>query len=156
MDSVLLNGSKAEGKFDIEEVSKAPRIRGKFRDVVSNVHLDDEEHGKIKRKRRTLFLQKKEPVVLCSCEADKVVGTEAVKQVLYHLIREYDWIEVQRIFENEQIVNILSKTLGKHLMFREMRRLIGVHEVCEDEFKLKGEIVGLSLKELGEQAIYFL
>ncbi|WZY74462.1 hypothetical protein YC2023_006702 [Brassica napus] len=37
---VLLNGSKAVGKFEIEEVSKIPRIHGKFRDVVRSVHSD--------------------------------------------------------------------------------------------------------------------
>lgn len=37
---VLLNGSKAVGKFDIEEISKIPRIHGKFRDVVRSLHSD--------------------------------------------------------------------------------------------------------------------
>ncbi|CAN6804102.1 unnamed protein product [Brassica oleracea] len=37
---VLLNGSKAVGKFEIEEISKIPRIHGKFRDVVRSVHSD--------------------------------------------------------------------------------------------------------------------
>ncbi|KAF8054117.1 hypothetical protein N665_1347s0012 [Sinapis alba] len=37
---VLLNGSKAVGKVEVEEVSKIPRIHGKFRDVVRSVHSD--------------------------------------------------------------------------------------------------------------------
>ncbi|KAJ4886296.1 Class II aaRS and biotin synthetases superfamily protein [Raphanus sativus] len=38
---VLLNGSKAVGKAEeVEEVSKIPRIHGKFRDVVRSVHSD--------------------------------------------------------------------------------------------------------------------
>ncbi|CAH8331830.1 unnamed protein product [Eruca vesicaria subsp. sativa] len=37
---VLLNGSKAVGKVGVEEVSKIPRIHGKFRDVVRSVHSD--------------------------------------------------------------------------------------------------------------------
>lgn len=37
---VLLNGSKAVGKFEIEEISKIPSIHGKFRDVVKSVHSD--------------------------------------------------------------------------------------------------------------------
>ena len=37
------------------------------------------------------------------------------------------------------------KAFGK-IKFKEMRRLIGVQDVSEDEFKLKGENVGLSLK----------
>ncbi|KAL0717754.1 hypothetical protein Bca4012_067076 [Brassica carinata] len=37
---VLLNGSKAVGKVEIEEVSKIPRIHGKFREVVRSVHSD--------------------------------------------------------------------------------------------------------------------
>ncbi|KAJ4898581.1 Class II aaRS and biotin synthetases superfamily protein [Raphanus sativus] len=37
---VLLNGSKAVGKVEVEEVSKIPRIHGKFREVVRSVHSD--------------------------------------------------------------------------------------------------------------------
>ncbi|KAG2316267.1 hypothetical protein Bca52824_019389 [Brassica carinata] len=37
---VLLNGSKAVGKVETEEVSKIPRIHGKFREVVRSVHSD--------------------------------------------------------------------------------------------------------------------
>ena len=37
---VLLNGSKAVGKVEVEEVSKIPRIHGKFREVVRGVHSD--------------------------------------------------------------------------------------------------------------------
>ncbi|ESQ49838.1 hypothetical protein EUTSA_v10020033mg [Eutrema salsugineum] len=37
---VLLNGSKAVGKFEIEEISKIPMIHGKFRDLVKSLHLD--------------------------------------------------------------------------------------------------------------------
>ncbi|KAL0712034.1 hypothetical protein Bca4012_019012 [Brassica carinata] len=95
-------------------------------------------------------LSKQESVVLPSCEAEDMAENEAVRQVLYHTIRKcvkYILIEVQRIPENEQRVETLKKALGKHLTLREMRRLTRVQEVHEDEFKLKGENVGLSLKE---------
>ncbi|CAH8388284.1 unnamed protein product [Eruca vesicaria subsp. sativa] len=36
----LLNGSKAVGKVAVEEVSKIPRVHGKFREVVRSVHSE--------------------------------------------------------------------------------------------------------------------
>ena len=52
-----------------EEVSKFSRIHGKFRDVVRSVHSDDEEHGKLERKRKdTLMLM---GVMLCMLERRK-------------------------------------------------------------------------------------
>ena len=47
------------------------------------------------------------------------------------------------------------EAFGK-LKFKEMRKLIEVQDVSEEEFKLKGENVGLSLKYLQEQAIILL
>ncbi|KAF8051328.1 hypothetical protein N665_1745s0007 [Sinapis alba] len=94
MDSVLLDGSKAEEKFDIEEVSKTPWIRGKFRDVVRNVHLDDEEHGKKKRSRRTCIdLQEQETVVFYSCEVELMVSTKAFETLKFKEMRGRFYIE---------------------------------------------------------------
>lgn len=66
----------------------------------------------------------------------------------YHFIRECvekEQVEVKHIPGNEQKADILTKTLGK-IKFREMKNLIGVQDVREDNFKLKRENVVVSLK----------
>ncbi|KAG7558463.1 Zinc finger CCHC-type [Arabidopsis thaliana x Arabidopsis arenosa] len=67
----------------------------------------------------------------------------------YHFIREcveHGQIEVIHVSGEEQKADILTKALGK-IKFREMREFIGVQEVVKRDFKLKEEIVGLSLNE---------
>lgn len=62
----------------------------------------------------------------------------------FHFIRECvenEQVEVEHIPGSEQKADILTKSLGS-IKFKEMRRLIGVQDVCEDDFKLNGEIVG--------------
>jgi len=62
----------------------------------------------------------------------------------YHFIRECvenGQVEVEHVPGNEQKADILTKPLGR-IKFKEMRSLIGVQDVSEDHFKLKGEIVG--------------
>ena len=54
---------------------------------------------------------------------------------------ENEQIEVDHILGSEQKVDILTKSLER-IKFREIRDLIGVKVVSEDEFKLKGEYVG--------------
>lgn len=66
----------------------------------------------------------------------------------YHFIRECienGQVEVEHVPGSEQRADILTKSLGR-LKFREMRMMIGVHDVREWEFKLKGENVEISLK----------
>ena len=66
----------------------------------------------------------------------------------YHFIRECvekDKIKVEHIPGQEQKADILTKALGR-IKFKEMRELIGVQDVLTNDFKLKGENVGLSLK----------
>ncbi|KAG7547963.1 Zinc finger CCHC-type [Arabidopsis suecica] len=66
----------------------------------------------------------------------------------YHFIRECvenGLIEVEHVPGNEQRADILTKALGK-IKFKEMRELIGVQDVVNKDFKLKEEIVGLSLR----------
>lgn len=55
-------------------------------------------------------------------------------------------IEVEHVPGNQQKVDILPKALG-WIKFKEMRELIGVPELSETEFKLRGENIGLSLKK---------
>ena len=80
-----------------------------------------------------------ETVVLPSCEAEDIAGTEAMEQAI--------WLqELHRHTPgSEQGSHIVMKAFGK-LKFKRMRRFIGVQDVTEDEFKLKGDNVGLSLK----------
>ncbi|CAA7013624.1 unnamed protein product [Microthlaspi erraticum] len=66
----------------------------------------------------------------------------------FHFIRECvenGLVEVEHVPGTEQKADILTKALGK-LKFKEMRELIGVKVVAEDDFKLRRENVGLSLK----------
>ena len=62
----------------------------------------------------------------------------------FHFIRECvekEQVEIEHIHGSEQKANILTKSLGR-IKFKEMRDLIGVQDVCESKFKLKGENVG--------------
>ena len=66
----------------------------------------------------------------------------------FHFIRECvenEQVNVEHVPGGEQKADILTKSLGR-IKFKEMRSLIGVQDMCEDEFKLKGENVELSLK----------
>ena len=65
----------------------------------------------------------------------------------FHFIRECvenEQIEVEHVPGNDQKADILTKALGR-VRFKEMRRLIGVHDESENEIKLKGENVEVSL-----------
>ena len=58
----------------------------------------------------------------------------------FHFIREFvedDQVEVEHVPGSEQRADILTKSLGR-IKFVEMRSLIGVCEMSEDNFKLKG------------------
>lgn len=66
----------------------------------------------------------------------------------FHFIRECvekELIEVEHIYKHEQKADILTNAL-RRIKFKEMRELIGVQDVLTNDFKLKGENVGLSLK----------
>lgn len=67
----------------------------------------------------------------------------------YHFIRECvekNLIDVQHVPGEEQRADILTKALGR-IKYKEMRRLVGVQDLSEENFKLKGENVGVSLKK---------
>ncbi|KMT17950.1 hypothetical protein BVRB_2g034700 [Beta vulgaris subsp. vulgaris] len=83
--------------------------------------------------------QKQETVALSSCEAEFMAATEAAKQAI--------WLQelVTEVTGNLQKADILTKALGK-TKFKEMKSLIGVQDIKEDYFKLKGENVVVSLK----------
>ena len=66
----------------------------------------------------------------------------------FHFIRECvenDQVEVEHVPGTEQRADILTKSLGR-VKFIEMRKLIGVQMVSEDNFKFKREIVGDKLE----------
>ena len=67
----------------------------------------------------------------------------------YHFIRECvekELLEVEHVPGSEQKADILTKALGR-IKYKEMRDLIGVQDLKDKEFKLKGETVEVSLKK---------
>ena len=67
----------------------------------------------------------------------------------YHFIRECvekGLIVVEHVPGSEQKADILTKALAR-IKYKEMRELIGVHEVKKEVFKFRGENVGINLKE---------
>ena len=70
----------------------------------------------------------------------------------YHFIRECvekGQVCVEHVAGSKQKADILTKALGK-IKFTEMREFIGVLNLGQVNFKLKGEIVELSLKMLDQ------
>ena len=67
----------------------------------------------------------------------------------HHFIRECvekELLEVEHVPGSEQKADILTKALGR-IKYKEMRDLIGVQDLKDKEFKLKGETVEVSLKK---------
>ena len=67
----------------------------------------------------------------------------------YHFIRECierGQVDVEHVSGELQKADILTKALGR-IKFKGMRELIGMQDISRESFKLKGETVGLSLKE---------
>ena len=67
----------------------------------------------------------------------------------YHFIRECvekELLEVEHVPRSEQKADILAKALGI-IKYKKMRDLIGVQDLKDMEFKLKGETVEVSLKK---------
>ena len=67
----------------------------------------------------------------------------------FHFIRECienKQVEVEHVPGSEQRADLLTKSFGR-INFKELRNLIGVRDVSEDEFKLKGENVEISLEK---------
>ena len=70
----------------------------------------------------------------------------------YHFIRECvenGQVEVDHVSGNRQKADILTKGLGR-TKFKEMREFIGVLDTAQDNFKLKGDNVGVSMKLLDQ------
>ena len=67
----------------------------------------------------------------------------------YHFIRECienEQVDVQHVPGSEQNADILTKALGR-IKFKEMRELVGVQDLREVNFKLKGVNVGSKLED---------
>lgn len=67
----------------------------------------------------------------------------------YHFIRECidnDQVMVEHVAGNSQKADILTKALGR-IKFKEMRELVGVQVVNHEDFKFKGENVGIKLED---------
>lgn len=58
---------------------------------------------------------------------------------------ENEQVEMGHVPGIEQKADILTKSLGR-LKFKEMKSFVGVQDVSEGDFKLKGENVRVSLK----------
>ena len=66
----------------------------------------------------------------------------------FHFIRECvekGLMEVEHVPGNEQKANILTKALAR-IKYKEMRELIGVHDIDKGDFKLRRESVEVSLR----------
>ncbi|XP_013738896.1 uncharacterized protein LOC106441648 [Brassica napus] len=112
-------------------------------------------------------------VALSSCEPEFMAGTEAARQAIWiqdllievmgdtsekvvigidnqlkialtrnPVFYENEKLEVEHVPGHEHKLDILTKALGI-IKFKEMRDLIGVQDVLIEDFKLKGENVGL-------------
>lgn len=66
----------------------------------------------------------------------------------YNFIRECvekGQVDVEHVVGSQHKADILTKALGR-IKFREMRDLIGMQELSENDFKFKGENVRIGLK----------
>ncbi|XP_018448562.1 uncharacterized protein LOC108820077 [Raphanus sativus] len=162
MDSGL-KLEKSEGEKDIDAT-------GRFESIYS-------EPKGVTWERNETMLKKQDTVALSSCEAEFMVGTEAVRQamwlqdLLYEVIgilfaktviridnrsvialmknpvfHGHSLLEAEHVPDTEQKANILTKALA-WIKYKEMRELIGVHDVDKRNFKFKKEIVKVSLSE---------
>ena len=75
-----------------------------------------------------------------------------------HIHRRYPFIrecvekgqvDVEHVAGSKQKADILTKALGR-IKFTEMREFIGVQDLAQVDFKLKGEIVEISLKMIDQ------
>ena len=107
------------------------KIRATFRISIVGDSDSDESPN-------TWCTSKQETVELSSSEAALITWTEATKLAIWHG-------ELHRlILGREQRADILSRALGR-LNFKDTR---GVEDLSKMEFKLKGENVELSLKNI--------
>ncbi|XP_010473661.1 PREDICTED: uncharacterized protein LOC104753076 [Camelina sativa] len=116
--------------------------------------------------------QNQDTVALSSCKAEFMAGTEAARHAIWlqDLLEEVTCVssekvtirvdnksaialtknpvfyEVEHVLGHEQKADILTNALGR-IKFKEMRELIGVKDLEENDFKLRREIVDLSLKK---------
>lgn len=66
----------------------------------------------------------------------------------FHFIRkcvENEQVEMEHVSGNEQRADILKKSLSR-IRFIEMRNLIGVYDMCEEEIKLKRDNIDFSME----------
>ncbi|KAG7587705.1 GAG-pre-integrase domain [Arabidopsis suecica] len=96
--------------------------------------------------------QKQQVVALSSCEAVFMAATEAAKQAIWlqELLAEIIGTMCEKVtirVDNKSAIALTKNPVfhGRN-KFKEMRDLIGVQDVKKLELKLKGEIVGLSLR----------
>lgn len=54
-------------------------------------------------------------------------------------------VDVEHVSSDKQKADILTKSLGR-IKFMEMKKLIGMQDLSSEDFKFKGENVGINLK----------
>lgn len=134
-DTVALSSCEAEFMAATEAARQAIWLQDLLREITGDVY------GKtiIRIDNRSAIALSKNPVFH---------GRSKHIHSRYHFIRECverELLEVEHVPGSEQKADILTKALGR-VKYKEMRDLIGVQDLKEIKFKLKGETVEVSLK----------
>lgn len=130
-DTVALSSCEAEFMAGTEAARQAIWLR----DLLSEVTGQAREKVTIRIDNQSAIALTKNPVFH---------GRSKHIHSRYHFIRECverELIEVEHVPGNEQKADILTKALGR-IKFKEMRDLIGMQELSQEDFKLRRENVG--------------
>ncbi|KAL1207759.1 Retrovirus-related Pol polyprotein from transposon RE2 [Cardamine amara subsp. amara] len=134
-DVVALSSCEAEFMAGTEATKQAIWLR----DLLSEITGTEVKKVLIRIDNKSAIALTKNPVFH---------GRSKHIQRRYHFIRECvenEEIEVEHVPGVEKKADNLTKPLGK-MRFKEMRELMGVQDLVKKSFKLKEEIVGISLK----------
>lgn len=135
-DTVALSSCEAEFMAGTEAARQAIWLQ----DLLAEIMGASDEQVMIRVDNRSAIALTRNPVFH---------GRSKHIHTRYHFIRECvekGLIAVEYVPGNKQKADILTKALAR-IKYREMRELIGVHEVKKEDVKLRGENVGVSLKE---------
>ena len=134
-DTVALSSCEAEFMAGTEAARQAIWLQDLLQEIVG----PSREKTVIRIDNRSAIALTKNPVFH---------GRSKHIHTRYHFIRECvekGLMTVEHIPRNEQKADILTKALGR-LKYKEMRDLIGMHDVEEKKFKFERENVGANLK----------
>ena len=134
-DTVAMSSCEAEFMAGTEAAKQAIWLQDLLSEITGN------ESEKV-----TIFIDNKSAIALTRNPV--FLGRSKHINRRYHFIRECvenEQVEVTHVPSEKQKADILTKALGR-IKFKDMRSLIGVQDLKGEYFKLKGEIVGVSLK----------